>query len=199
MKRLGVLASGGGTNLQSIIDSTSKGILKGLGEVVLVISNNPNAYALKRAANENIKSVCVERKNFKDEKSFNDIILKELQSVRVDIVCLAGYIRLIGREIIESYRNKILNIHPALLPKFGGRGMYGHYVHEAVVKSKETVSGATVHFVDENYDTGKIIIQQKVKICGNDTPQDIAEKVLIVEHEIYPKAIRILIEDLDKF
>jgi len=199
MKHLGVLVSGGGSNLQSIIDSANEGILKGLAEVVLVISNNPDAYALKRAVNEDIKAVCIERKSFEDEKSFNGAVLKELQSAKVDIVCLAGYLRLIGREIIENYRNKILNIHPALLPKFGGKGMYGRYVHEAVVKSKETVSGATVHLVDESYDTGKIIVQQEVKISGNDTPQNVAEKVLAVEHEIYPKAVKILIEKLNKF
>lgn len=198
IKWLGVLVSDNGSNLQSIIDSTSDGILKGLAKVVLVISNNPNAYALKRAKKENIKSVCLERKNFKSEESFNNAIFAELQNMKVDIVCLAGYLKLIGQKIIENYRNKILNIHPALLPKFGGKGMYGRHVHEAIIKSGETVSGATVHLVDENYDTGKIIIQKKVKVLNSNTSQDIARKVLAVEHKIYPKAIKILIDDLNK-
>ncbi|MDR1784561.1 MAG: phosphoribosylglycinamide formyltransferase [Endomicrobium sp.] len=196
MKCLGVLVSGNGSNLQSIMDSTSYGILKGLAKVVLVISNNPNAYALKRAEQENVKFICVERESFKNDESFNDAILVELQNMKVDIVCLAGYLKLIGKKIIKNYYNKVLNIHPALLPKFGGKGMYGYHVHEAVVKSGETVSGATVHLVDENYDTGKIIIQKEVKVFDNDTPQDVAEKVLTVEHKVYPEAIKILIESL---
>ncbi|MDR1401186.1 MAG: phosphoribosylglycinamide formyltransferase [Endomicrobium sp.] len=198
IKCLGVLSSGEGSNLQSIIDSTNGGILKGLAKVVLVISNNPNAYALKRAEKESIKFACVERKSFKDEESFNDVILTELQGMKVDIVCLAGYLRLVGQRIIRDYRNKVLNIHPALLPKFGGKGMYGCHVHAAVVKSRETVSGATVHLVDENYDTGKIIMQREVRVFENDMPQDVAGRVLAVEHKIYPEAIKILIGDLNK-
>ncbi|MDR3256797.1 MAG: phosphoribosylglycinamide formyltransferase [Endomicrobium sp.] len=198
MKRLAVLVSGSGSNMQSIIDSTKKGILKGLAEVVLVISSNSNAYATKRAKNENIKVVCIEIKNFKDEKSFNTEILKELKNVKADIICLAGYIRIVGQEIIGNYNNRILNIHPSLLPKFGGKGMYGHYVHEAVVRSRETKSGATVHFIDENYDTGKIITQQEVEVLKDDTPQDVAKRVLIVECQIYPKAIKEVIENLNK-
>ncbi|MDR1945267.1 MAG: phosphoribosylglycinamide formyltransferase, partial [Candidatus Peribacteria bacterium] len=181
MTRLAVLVSGHGSNMQSIIDSSKNGILKRFAQVVLVISNNPNSYAIERAKNECIKTVCVERKNFEDEKSFNASILKELKEAQIDIVCLAGYTKKIGQEIIDNYRYKILNIHPSLLPKFGGKGMYGHYVHEAVVKSQETKSGATVHFVDENYDTGKSIIQHEVDIFKTDSAQDIAKKVLSVE------------------
>jgi phosphoribosylglycinamide formyltransferase-1 len=192
---LAILVSGGGSNMQSIIDSTKNGILKGLARVVLVISNNPNAYAIKRAKNENIKSVCIERKNFKEEESFNDAILKELKNAQTDIVCLAGYIRMIGRDIIRTYHGRMLNIHPALLPKFGGKGMYGHFVHEAVVKAKETKSGATVHLVEEEYDTGGIIVQQEVEVFGDDLPEDVAKRVLFVEHEIYPKAIKKVIAD----
>jgi phosphoribosylglycinamide formyltransferase-1 len=192
---ISVLASGRGSNMQFIVNSTKIGILKEIARVVLVISNNPNAYVLKRAKNENIKSLCIERNNFENEKSFNDAILKELKNVRTDIVCLAGYMRMIGYEIIETYHNSILNIHPALLPKFGGKGMYGHYVHEAVVKAKEIESGATVHFVEKEYDTGEIIAQQKVKIVNNDSPEDVAKKVLAVEHQMYPEAIKMVIEN----
>ncbi|GHT56609.1 phosphoribosylglycinamide formyltransferase [Endomicrobiia bacterium] len=195
MKRIAILVSGSGSNMQSIVDSTNSGILKGFASVVLVISNNPNAYAIKRAKNENIKSICIERKNFEEEKSFNDSILKELKNAETDIVCLAGYIRMIGHDIIKTYRGRMLNIHPALLPKFGGKGMYGHYVHEAVIKAKEAKSGATVHFVEEEYDAGKIIIQQEVEVFENDLPEDIAKRVLCIEHEIYPKAIKKVIEE----
>jgi phosphoribosylglycinamide formyltransferase-1 len=195
VKRLTILVSGFGSNMQSIVDSVNGGILKGLAEIVLIISNNPNAYTLKRAENENIKVVCIERKSFEDEKSFNGTILEELQNVETDIVCLAGYIRMIGQEIIDVYRGRMLNIHPALLPKFGGKGMYGHHVHEAVVKSGEKKSGATVHFVEGEYDTGKIIIQREVEVFKSDTPQDVAKKVLAVEHRIYPEAIKKVIEN----
>ncbi|MDR0800781.1 MAG: phosphoribosylglycinamide formyltransferase [Endomicrobium sp.] len=195
MKRLAVLVSGSGSNMQSIADSANRGILKGLAEVVLVISNNPGAYALERARNEDIKAVCIERKSFEDEMSFNGAILKELWNAEADIVCLAGYMRMIGREIICAYRGRMLNIHPALLPKFGGKGMYGHHVHEAVVKSGETKSGATVHFVEEEYDTGKIIVQREVEVFESDTSQDVAKRVLAVEHRIYPEAIKKVIED----
>jgi phosphoribosylglycinamide formyltransferase-1 len=196
MRNLAVLASGGGSNLQSIMDSADRGILKGIAEVVLVVSNNADSYALKRAEGKNIKAVCIERKNFADEESFNGAILKELQKAETDIVCLAGYLRIIGQEIVEYYRGRILNIHPSLLPKFGGKGMYGRRVHEAVVKSRETKSGATVHLVDENYDTGKIIMQREVKIFSCDAPEDVAKRVLAVEHGIYPEAIKNLIESL---
>jgi phosphoribosylglycinamide formyltransferase-1 len=195
VKHLTFLVSGSGSNMQSIVNSANRGILKGLAEIVLIISNNPNAYALKRAKNENIKAVCIERKSFEDEKSFNGAILKELQNVEADIVCLAGYMRMIGQEIIDVYRGRILNIHPALLPKFGGKGMYGHYVHEAVVKAGEKKSGATVHFVEGEYDTGKIIIQRKVKVFESDTSQAVAKKVLAVEHRIYSEAIKKVIEN----
>jgi phosphoribosylglycinamide formyltransferase-1 len=195
VKHLTVLVSGSGSNMQSIVDSANRGILKGLTEIVLVISTNPNAYALKRAENENIKTVCIERKSFKDEKSFNGAILEELQNVEADIVCLAGYMRMIGQEIIDVYRGRMLNIHPALLPKFGGKGMYGYHVHKAVVKSGEKKSGATVHFVEGEYDTGEIIIQREVKVFKSDTPHDVAKKVLAVEHRIYPEAIKKVIEN----
>lgn len=198
MKRVAVLVSGGGSNMQSIIDSTKNGMLKGLARVTLVISNNPNAYALKRAEKEKIKAVCIERKNYADEFSFNDEILKQLKDNKTDIICLAGYMKMVGKSIIEEYPHRVLNIHPALLPKFGGKGMYGHHVHEAVVKAKEKKSGATVHYADENYDTGTVIIQREVDVFDADTPQDVAKKVLEIEHIIYPEAVKKVIEKINK-
>jgi formyltetrahydrofolate-dependent phosphoribosylglycinamide formyltransferase len=181
--------------MQSIIDSTKNGILERIAEVVLVISNNPNAYALELAKNKNVRAICVNRKRFEDEDYFNDVILKELQNVNTDIVCLAGYVKMLGQNIVNTYSGKILNIHPALLPKFSGKGMYGHYVHEAVVKAREIRSGATVHFVKHEYDTGKIIIQHEIDVFESDTPNDVAKRVLAVEHQIYSEAIKKVIEN----
>jgi phosphoribosylglycinamide formyltransferase-1 len=198
MIKLAILVSGGGSNMQAIIDSSKSGILRGLAEVVLIVSNNSKAFALERAKKENIKSACFERKKFEDDFSYNDAILKELNGGCADIVCLAGYMRIVGENIIEAYRNRVLNIHPALLPKYGGKGMYGHFVHEAVIEGKEKQSGATVHFADENYDSGKMIIQEKVPVLENDTPQSLAERVLEAEHRIYPLAIKKVIENLNR-
>ncbi|MDR1662851.1 MAG: phosphoribosylglycinamide formyltransferase [Endomicrobium sp.] len=195
MIRLAILASGGGSNMQAIVDAYKFGVLKGLAEVVLVISNNANAFVLERARKENIKSVCIERKSFKDDEFFNKAIFTKLQVASVDLVCLAGYMRMIDKEILKVYNRRILNIHPALLPKFGGKGMYGHFVHEAVVKAGVKKSGATVHFVNEEYDSGKIILQKEVEISKSDTPGDIAKKVLEAEHKIYPQAIKKVIEE----
>ncbi|MDR2192727.1 MAG: phosphoribosylglycinamide formyltransferase [Endomicrobium sp.] len=189
MKRIAILVSGGGSNMQAIIDSCKNGILKNLARPVLVISNNPNAFALERAKKANIKSVCIDRKNYADEFSFNGAILKELKAAQADIVCLAGYMRMLGKEIIDAYPRRVLNIHPALLPKFGGKGMFGRRVHEAVAAAKEKTSGATVHFVDELYDNGQIILKREIPILENDLPADIAAKVLKVEHQIYSQAL----------
>ncbi|MDR2252084.1 MAG: phosphoribosylglycinamide formyltransferase [Endomicrobium sp.] len=195
MIRLAILASGGGSNMQAIVDAYKFGILKGLAEVVLVISNNTNAFVLERSKKENIKSVCIERKSFKDDESFNKKVLVELQAANADLVCLAGYMRMIDKEILKVYNGRILNIHPALLPKFGGKGMYGHFVQEAVVKAGEKKSGATVHFANEEYDCGRIILQKEVEVFKSDTPEDVARKVLEVEHKIYPQAIKKVIEE----
>ncbi|MDR2351506.1 MAG: phosphoribosylglycinamide formyltransferase [Endomicrobium sp.] len=195
MIRLVILASGGGSNMQAIVDAHKFGVLKGLAEVVLVISNNTNAFVLERAKKENIKSVCIERKSFKDDESFNKEVLAEVQAANADLVCLAGYMRMIDKEILKVYNGRILNIHPALLPKFGGKGMYGHLVHEAVVKAGEKESGATVHFANEEYDSGKIILQKEVEVSKSDSPKEVARKVLEVEHKIYPQAIKKVIEE----
>ncbi|MDR1474406.1 MAG: phosphoribosylglycinamide formyltransferase [Endomicrobium sp.] len=195
MIRIAILASDGGTNMQAIVNACKTGILKDLAEVILTVSNNASAFVLERAKKENIKSVCIERTNFKDEKFFNKKILTELKNAKTDIVCLAGYIRILGQDIVDEYRDRILNIHPALLPKFGGKGMYGHFVHEAVVKAGETKSGATVHFANEEYDSGKIIMQEEIKVFKTDTPEDVAKRVLKVEHQIYPQAIKKIIKE----
>ena len=195
MKKLAVLVSGGGSNLQSIIDQTKKGILKDIAEVVIVISNNPSAYGLKRARKENIKAVSLDYKNM-DKNDYDKQLYKLIKESGADLICLAGYLKKVPDEIVKEYKSKILNIHPALLPKFGGKGMYGHFVHEAVVKAKEKKSGPTVHYVDENYDTGSIILQTEVPVYETDTPEDVAARVLVQEHIIFPKAIKKVIENL---
>ncbi len=195
MKKLAVLVSGGGSNLQSIIDETKNGILKDIAKVVIVISNNPNAYGLTRAKNENIKAVALDYKNM-DKQVYDDEMYNLIKESGADIICLAGYLKKVSDIIVKEYKSRILNIHPALLPKFGGKGMYGHFVHEAVVKAKEKKSGPTVHYVDENYDTGSIILQKEVPVYETDSAEDVAKRVLVQEHIIYPQAIKKVIESL---
>lgn len=192
--KIGVLVSGGGSNLQSIIDSCENGILKNLAEVAVVISNKADAFALERAKSHKITGIFIDRKKFADAVSYCNAIAAELKKYNIDFICLAGFLLKLEPVFIKEFSGKILNIHPALLPKFGGKGMYGHYVHEAVITAGEKESGATVHYVDEEYDHGKIIIQKKVSISNIDTPVSLAQKVLKVEHEIYQKAIKAAIE-----
>lgn len=194
MKKLAVLVSGGGSNLQSIIDNTKNGILKGIAEVVLVIASSPDAYGLVRAQKENIKNCALDFKNM-DKADYDNQMYKLIKESNADLICLAGYLRKIPDNIVKEYKSRILNIHPALLPKFGGKGMYGHHVHEAVVKAGEKKSGPTVHFVDENYDTGSIILQKEVPVYETDTPDDVAKRVLVQEHIIFPQAIKKVIEN----
>jgi phosphoribosylglycinamide formyltransferase-1 len=192
---IGVLVSGGGTNLQAIIDSCEKGMLKGKARVIAVISNKRDAYGLERARKHGIDAVFVNAQNFESNARFCEEVVKELQTRKVALVCLAGYLRMIEPNMIKAFDGNILNVHPALLPKYGGAGMYGHKVHEAVLRSREKESGATVHHVDEKYDHGKIVIQKKVKVMISDTPESLAKRVLEVEHKIYPEAILRILEE----
>ncbi|MCX5781510.1 MAG: phosphoribosylglycinamide formyltransferase [Elusimicrobia bacterium] len=193
--RIGVLVSGGGTNLQAIIDSCESGILKDIAEIAAVISNKADAYALERAKKHGIYSKFIDRKNFQGNAAFCQEIAKELKSRGVKLICLAGYLCMITPELIKEFKGNIINIHPALLPKFGGKGMYGHNVHETVLKSGDKESGATVHWVNEIYDNGEIIIQKRVSVIPNDTPESLAKRILPVEHQIYPEAILKIIKE----
>lgn len=193
-KKLAVLISGNGSNLQAIINSTKDGILKNVAEIVIVISSNPEAYGLERAKKAGIKNVAVDYKSMSQEQ-YDEKVYRLIKESGAELICLAGYLRKVSHKIIEEYKSKILNIHPALLPKYGGKGMYGHHVHEAVVKAKEKKSGATVHFVDDNYDTGFIIMQKEVFLNENENQEDVAKKILSVEHEIFPQAIKKVVED----
>jgi len=191
MIKLAVLASGGGTDLQSIIDASEKNEID--AKVVVVISDRENAFALERAKKHSIDACFVNPKNKnreEHEKEVSEIIDKH----NVDLIVLAGYLRMLTPYFISKYRNKIINIHPALLPFFGGKGMYGERVHKAVLDSGMKISGCSVHFVDESIDGGAIIIQKAVEVKDDDTVEILASRVLEEEHKILPEAIQLFAE-----
>lgn len=188
--RIAVLASGSGTNLQSIIDAIESGILE--SQIVSVISNKVDAFALERARAQGIPAYYIDSK----VEEYDMKLLCRLEEDEVDLIVLAGYLKIISSELIRAYRGRIINIHPSLLPKFGGKGYYGIKVHEAVLKSGEAYSGATVHFVDEGVDTGEIILQESVPVYSTDTPDILQRRVLYeVEHKILVQAIKKLEEE----
>jgi phosphoribosylglycinamide formyltransferase-1 len=190
--KIGVLISGSGTNLQSIIDNVEKGHID--GKITVVISNKADAYGLERAKKHNIKSVFVDQKDYEDSESYNEAVLKELKNCGVELVVLAGYLKILSRHFIDTYKNRIINIHPSLIPSFCGKGYYGLKVHEEAVNYGVKVSGATVHFVDEEADSGPIIIQETVKVDYTDTPEKLQKKVLKIEHKILPLAVKLFCE-----
>ena len=192
MLRVAVLVSGGGTNLQAIIDAVENGTITNT-ELVGVISNNKNAYALKRAGNHQIPAQCVSPKDFETREEFNKVFLEKVDELKPDLIVLAGFLVVIPEEMISRYRNKIINIHPSLIPSFCGVGYYGLHVHEAALKRGVKVTGATVHFVDTGTDTGPIILQKAVKIEPDDTPQSLQRSVMEkAEWKILPKAINLI-------
>jgi formyltetrahydrofolate-dependent phosphoribosylglycinamide formyltransferase len=195
MKKLNlvVLASGGGTNLQAIIDSIEAGKLD--AQIKAVISNNSKSGALERARNHNITDIHLSHKQFATPEEFDQKLLSILKENEIDMIVLAGYMKMISPTVIRQYKNRIINIHPALLPSFGGKGMYGIHVHEAVIESGVKVSGVTVHLVDEIYDHGAIVMQKTVPVLDDDTPESLAERVLKVEHQAYSEAIQLFAED----
>ncbi|MBF1056960.1 MAG: phosphoribosylglycinamide formyltransferase [Peptostreptococcus sp.] len=178
MKNIAVLVSGGGTNLQSIIDAVEAGRIN--GQIKLVISNKEGAYGLERAKNHNIRAVFE-----KDEQAIIDI-MKESQ---IDLVVLAGFLKILSPNFTKAFENRIINIHPSLIPSFCGKGYYGLRVHEAAVEYGVKVSGATVHFVDENADTGPIIRQETVEVLPEDSTQDLQQRVLKIEHRILSQVV----------
>lgn len=187
--RIAVLCSGGGSNLQAIIDQVEAGNID--GEIVLVLANASKAYALERAKKHGIPCEFVSKKQAGSSEAFNDILLEKLQQAKADLVVLAGYLPIVGAQIVKAYPHKIINIHPALIPSFCGVGMYGHYVHEAVLAYGAKISGATTHFVDEEVDHGGVIMQKSVPVLEGDTPEMLAARVLTVEHEILPETVRL--------
>lgn len=187
-----VLVSGGGTNLQAILDSITDGRITD-AQVVGVISNNPKAYALERAKAAGIPGQCISPKNFGTREEFNAEFLKAVQSYEPDLIVLAGFLVVIPPEMIAEYRNRIINIHPSLIPSFCGTGYYGLKVHEAALNRGVKVVGATVHFVDEGTDTGPIILQRAVEVQPKDTPEILQKRVMEqAEWKILPKAIDLI-------
>lgn len=193
MKRIGVLVSGGGSNLQAIIDSIEAGRIE--TEIAVVISNKPGVYALERAARHGIPAIVIDHREYSSVLEYTKAIVNSLGKYQVDLVCLAGFLRILDRTLTDAYPNRVLNIHPALLPAFGGKGMYGHHVHEAVIASGAKYSGATVHIVTPETDVGPIVLQGIVEVSDSDTPESLAEKVLKIEHRIYPEAIKLVLEE----
>lgn len=192
MLRVGVLVSGGGTNLQAIIDALNSGKITNTS-IEVVISNNKNAYALERAKNNNIEAVCISPKDFDDRSLFNKALIKKLDEYNLDLIVLAGCMVVLPAELIQKYRNKIINIHPALIPSFCGNGYYGLHVHEKVLERGVKLTGATVHFVDEGTDTGPIIIQKAVEVLDDDTPEVLQKRVMEqAEWIIMPEAINLI-------
>ena len=185
-----VLASGRGSNLKSIIFSQIKGKIK--SQIVLVISNNSNSNSLNIARSYQIPAIHLSQKQFTSESEYADSFLNILEKHHIDMIVLAGYMKLIPLEIIRRYKNKIINIHPALIPAFCGQGFYGLKVHEAVIESGVKITGVTIHFVDEVYDHGPIIAQKSVKVSDSDTPETLQKKVLKVEHKLLPETIRFI-------
>ena len=184
MVKIGVLISGGGTNLQAVIDGCENKSIN--GEVRVVISNKENAYGLERARNHNIKAICE-----KDE----DKIIEVLKENEIELVILAGYLKIVSPKLVNEYRNKIINIHPSLIPAFCGKGYYGEKVHQGVIDYGAKVTGATVHFVDEGADTGPIIMQKTVEVKQDDDIKKLAKRVLEVEHETLTKSISMFCEN----
>ncbi|HAG42324.1 MAG TPA: phosphoribosylglycinamide formyltransferase [Clostridium sp.] len=191
MLKIAVLISGGGSNLQSIIDNINSGYLKNC-TIEYVISDRENAYGIKRAKENNIKTMVFDRKKY--SKALSDEILKVLKD-KVNLIHLAGFTSILNKSFIESFKNKIINIHPSLIPNFCGNGMYGIKVHEAAINYGVKVSGCTVHFVDEGTDTGAIILQKTVSVYGEDSPEGLQKRVLIEEHKALPEAIKLISED----
>ena len=186
--RIGVLASGSGSNLQTIIDRCKEGSLN--AEIALVISNNPDAKALVRAENANIPNLCINHRHYPSREDFDDAVVKALQSYNVQLVVLAGFMRIITETFISAFPNRIINIHPALLPAFPGL-----HVQQQAIDYGARFSGCTVHFVDGGVDTGPIIIQAVVPIMPDDTAEILSQRILQQEHQIYPRAIQLIAEN----
>ncbi len=192
MLRVAVLVSGGGTNLQAIIDAVQSGKITNTS-IEVVISNNKNAYALERAKKNNIQNVCISPKDFETRTEFNEALLSELDKYNPDLIVLAGCMVVLPESLIKKYPNRIINIHPALIPSFCGTGYYGLHVHEKVLERGVKLTGATVHFVDEGTDTGPIIMQKAVEVKYGDTPEELQKRVMEqAEWVIMPEVINLI-------
>lgn len=197
MKNIAVLVSGGGTNLQAILDAEARGE-NPHGKVTLVVASKPGVYALERAADAGVESTVVCRKDYADSEAFDAALVRVLQEHNIDVVVLAGFLSVLGPSVIEAYRDRILNVHPSLIPSFCGPGFYGLRVHEAALARGVKVTGATVHLVNEECDGGPILLQKAVDILPGDTPETLQKRVMVqAEWQLLPKALAMVCEQLD--
>lgn len=194
MLKIGVLVSGGGTNLQAIINKIEDGYIQNC-KIVSVVSNKKDAYALERAKKYNIETAVISKKNYDSKELYDEALITHFKTKQVDLIVLAGFMVVLGQKFIQAYQNKIINIHPSLIPSFCGNGFYGIKVHEAALNRGVKVTGATVHIVDEGTDTGPILLQKAVNVNDNDTPDTLQKRVMEeAEWIIYPKAIKMIAE-----
>lgn len=192
MLRIGVLVSGGGTNLQAIIDAIHNGTITNT-QIAVVISNNKNAYALERAKNHGLEAVCISPKDYEDREQFHQALMQKIDSYSLDLIVLAGCMVVLPKDLTEKYAERVINIHPALIPAFCGTGYYGLRVHEKVLERGVKLTGATVHFVDAGTDTGPIILQKAVEVQEDDTPEILQRRVMEqAEWKILPEAIQLI-------
>ena len=189
MKNIAIFASGSGTNAENLIKHFEK---TSTAKVIILLSNNLNAFALERARRLNVPSITFTREQFYQK----EMILDVLQEHKIDLIVLAGFLWLIPQYLTKNYPSQIVNIHPALLPKYGGKGMYGMHVHEAVIANQEVESGITIHFVNDQYDAGSIIFQAKVGLAANETPDSLAEKIHILEQVHFPSVVEKVLKEL---
>ena len=197
MKNIAVLVSGGGTNLQAILDAEARGE-NPHGKVTLVVASKPGIYALERAAAAGVESAVVRRRDYADSEAFDAALVRVLQEHSIDVVVLAGFLSVLGPSVIEAYRDRILNVHPSLIPSFCGPGFYGLRVHEAALARGVKVTGATVHLVNEECDGGPILLQKAVDILPGDTPETLQKRVMVqAEWQLLPKALAMVCEQLD--
>lgn len=192
MKNIAVFVSGGGTNLQAIIDACEAGKIN--GEIKFVLSNRKNAYGLERAKKHNIKPIYLQGNN-KTQREFDREAIKILEEHDIDLIVLAGFLMIIGEDLVRKYENRIINIHPSLIPSFCGDGYYGLIVHERALEYGVKVSGATTHFVSEEADAGPIILQEAVEVKDGDSPEDLQKRILKVEHKILVESVRLFCDD----
>lgn len=196
--KIAVLVSGGGTNLQALIDAQTAGIIKS-GEITLVVSNNPNAYALTRAENAGIATAVIPGKEYKDQNAFEAKLIETLENAGIELIVLAGFMRILSENFTARYPKRIVNVHPSLIPSFCGKGFYGLHVHEAALAYGVKVTGATVHFVNEIPDGGEIILQKSVPIRKGDTPEILQRRVMEqAEWKILPRAVELVSKELAK-
>ena len=193
MKNIVVFASGSGTNFQAIIDACEAGQIKE-AQISGLLASKKGIQAIDRAQKSDIPTAVLDRKQFKTEEAFTEQLLEQLSRWEADLIVLAGYLKKIPTPVIEKYRNRIINIHPSLLPKYGGKGFYGDRVHRAVIENEEEYSGCTVHIVTEEYDKGPILAQNKVPVYAKDDPATLASRILKEEHQLLPAVIQKLIK-----